>query len=113
MRSYKSLVGDPGRTRTSDQRFRKPRLGKSIQELSSSTAVNPPTNNQRLSGVLSNLPPPAQKKTAAPAGPRNGGDLIKKRGNTSKGDPTQRRIPLTRLRGLFNDEGHFFGWEVA
>jgi hypothetical protein len=58
----------------------------------------------------------AKKKTAAPAGSRNGGgNLVKKLGRTSKAQHRTRAPQLAslRLKGLFNDEGHFYGWEVA
>jgi hypothetical protein len=74
---------------------------------------------QRVTGkfpTISDRHRGSQKKTAAPAGPRNGGGkLIKKLVRTSK--PEHRavvpQLASARLKGLFNDEGRFYGWEVA
>ncbi len=111
--------GDPGKTRTSDLRCRKPRLASEDQSLSETDPVNPTMKRQRLSQVLSNLgkPPPRPKKeTAAPAGPRDGGENQSSRlPNTCTNKYRAAPLPLTSLRlvGCFTDEGYLFGWEAA
>jgi hypothetical protein len=75
--------------------------------------------NQRVTGkfpTISDRHRGSQKKTAAPAGPRNdGGNLVKKRAKTSKAEDRAKAPKLAsfHLKGLFNDEGYFYGWEVA
>ncbi|GEO18750.1 hypothetical protein MAE02_64460 [Microvirga aerophila] len=75
--------------------------------------------NQRVTGkfpTISDRHRSSQKKTAVPAGPRNGGDnLVEKLGRTSKAEDRAKapRLASVRLKGLFTDEGYFFGWEVA
>jgi hypothetical protein len=57
-----------------------------------------------------------EKKTAAPAGPRNGGEkLNRKLTKTPAFNNRTAPFPLTSLRlvGCFDDEGYLFGWEVA
>lgn len=56
-----------------------------------------------------------QTKTAAPAGPRNGGNLVKKLGRTSVNNSRTSPLLLTRVRmvACFSDEGYLYGWEAV
>jgi hypothetical protein len=57
-----------------------------------------------------------QKKTAAlGVGTRDGGNLVEKLAKTSNAEFRAKapRLASLRLKGLFTDEGHFYGWEVA
>jgi hypothetical protein len=73
----------------------------------------PDTDTDHTNG---DYPPLAEKKTAAPAGPRNGGneglpEAIAK----PLREECRKAVRLTSvgLVACFNDEGHLFGWEVA
>ncbi len=70
-------AGGPGKTRTSDLRFRKQRVSSQVQDLRLEKAVKPPPEHQRLSWRLSNPGEghgKRQKETAALAGTRSGGE---------------------------------------
>lgn len=59
--------------------------------------------------------PLPQKKTAAPAGPRNGGSIRKQLGGASRSEfrVNGPQLASVMLIGLFNDDGHFYGWGRA
>lgn len=59
---------------------------------------------------------PPKGETAAPGvGARNSGNRLKKLDKTSNAESRAKgpRLASLRLKGLFSDEGHFYGWEVA
>lgn len=56
-----------------------------------------------------------QKKTAEPAGPRNGGNLVKKLGRTSVNDSRTSPLSLTRVHmvACFSDVAYLYCWEAV
>jgi len=76
--------------------------------------------NQRVTGkfptISERLRRPKKKTATLGVGAQgSGGNLIRKVSKTSKGE-FRAKAPLlasVRLKGLFTDEGHFYGWEVA
>lgn len=74
---------------------------------------------QRVTGEFPTIPErlrSPKKKTAAPAGPRNGGEKqSRKLDKTSKAQHRANAFHLATLRfkGIISNEGYFQGWEVA
>jgi hypothetical protein len=55
----------------------------------------------------------AKEKTAAPAGPRNGGKKLRKQGKTSKPEHRAKAPPLASLVPIWSDDRRYLqGWEV-
>ncbi|GEO17429.1 hypothetical protein MAE02_51250 [Microvirga aerophila] len=99
-----------------------PGRGKSILTIQELTKGGTVKSSHVVPRVFASTVPPSsalattQKETAAPAGPRNGGNnLVKKRANTSNAEDRAKapRLASLRFKGLFSDEGYFYGWEVA
>lgn len=75
---------------------------------------------QRVTGKFPTIPErlrsPKKKAAALGVGAQgSGGNLIRKPGRTSNAKHRAKVSHLTslHLKGLFTDEGHFYGWEVA